>query len=202
MSIYLHICCYACILSSVPWPYIMIVISLRGLGRVFKETFYEVVPLTLIQLGSGKSINYQGPFSFDLAFTRCKLTSPGIWQMCKRALRFQESTQSGCGNITTLRKSERPARLRTTSPALCTARDQKLIGMLTATALHCEPRPGGTSPVRWSVLIVKQVGSRKVSRVMPQQNFWQKTSNGHQNVIFWHHVRSLKRLARRFCRIR
>jgi hypothetical protein len=45
--------------------------------------------LTLNQPGSGKFVNYRGPFSFDLAFTRCKLTSPGIWQMCNRALRFR-----------------------------------------------------------------------------------------------------------------
>jgi hypothetical protein len=51
--------------------------------------------LTLIQPGSGKFVNYWGPFSFDLAFTRCKLTSPGIWQMCYRALRFRESAQNG-----------------------------------------------------------------------------------------------------------
>jgi hypothetical protein len=51
--------------------------------------------LTLNQPGSGKTINYQGPFSFGLPFTRCKLTSPSIWQMCNRALRFRESSQNG-----------------------------------------------------------------------------------------------------------
>jgi hypothetical protein len=44
--------------------------------------------LTLLQPGSGKSVNYRGPFSFDLAFMRCKLTSLAIWQVCNRALQF------------------------------------------------------------------------------------------------------------------
>jgi hypothetical protein len=34
--------------------------------------------LTLNQLGSEMSVTYWGPFGFDLAFTRCKLTFPGI----------------------------------------------------------------------------------------------------------------------------
>jgi hypothetical protein len=34
--------------------------------------------LTLIQIGSGKSVKYWGPLSFDLAFMRCKFTSPEL----------------------------------------------------------------------------------------------------------------------------
>jgi hypothetical protein len=51
--------------------------------------------LTLNQPGSEKTVNYRGPFSYGLAFMRCKLTSPGIWRMCNTALQFQESTQNG-----------------------------------------------------------------------------------------------------------
>jgi hypothetical protein len=51
--------------------------------------------LTLNQPGSRKCVKYRGPFCFDLAFTRCKLTSPGICVACHRALRFQKSAQNG-----------------------------------------------------------------------------------------------------------
>jgi hypothetical protein len=51
--------------------------------------------LTLNQPGSGKYVKYWGPISFDLAFTRCKLTSPGLCVMCHRALRFRKSAQNG-----------------------------------------------------------------------------------------------------------
>ncbi len=47
---------------------------------VFPPFFLLTVShLTLNQPGSEMSLNYRGPFGFDLAFTRCKLTSPGIW---------------------------------------------------------------------------------------------------------------------------
>jgi hypothetical protein len=51
--------------------------------------------LTLNQPGSRKSVNFWGPFSFDIACTRCKLTSPGRWQMCSRVLQFREFSQNG-----------------------------------------------------------------------------------------------------------
>jgi hypothetical protein len=51
--------------------------------------------LTLNQPGSGKCVKYQGPFCFDLAFTRCKLTSPGICVVFHRVLRFRKSAQNG-----------------------------------------------------------------------------------------------------------
>ncbi len=76
---------------------------------------------TLIQPGSEKSVNYQGPISLGLTFTRCQLTSPGLWQMRNRALRFRKSAQNG---------------------AVSAAQDQKLIGILTGAALHCRPHPG------------------------------------------------------------
>jgi hypothetical protein len=46
------------------------------------------------------SVTYWGPFGFDLAFTRCKLTFPGIWGVCMyRALRFWESAQNGAATL-------------------------------------------------------------------------------------------------------
>ncbi len=51
--------------------------------------------LTLNQPGSGKDVKYPGLFCFDLAFTRCKLTSPGICVVCHRTLRFRKSAQNG-----------------------------------------------------------------------------------------------------------
>jgi hypothetical protein len=61
--------------------------------------------ITLNQLGSGKSVNYRGRSIFHLAFTRCKLTSPGIWQMCNRALQFRESTQIGAAILLYLERA-------------------------------------------------------------------------------------------------
>jgi hypothetical protein len=69
--------------------------------------------LTLNQPGSGKDVKFRGPFCFDLAFTRCKLTSPGICVVCHRALRFRKSTQNGAAPA--MRERER-ARLRTRHP--------------------------------------------------------------------------------------
>ncbi len=68
-----------------------------------KNMIYKGI-LTLIQPGSGKAVNYWGPSSFDLAFTRCKLTLPSIWQMCDRA----QICPEWCGNTSTLRKSKSP----------------------------------------------------------------------------------------------
>ncbi len=89
--------------------------------------FKEQVALTLNQPGSAKSVNYWGPFSFGLAFTRCKLTSPGRWPMCNRAQRFREFGQNGTAILLYL-DSARPTGNPPT-PALYAARDEKLIGI-------------------------------------------------------------------------
>jgi hypothetical protein len=52
------------------------------------------LPLTLIKPGSGRTVKNPGPLSFDLAFTRSKLTFPGISIVCNRALRFWEFAQN------------------------------------------------------------------------------------------------------------
>ncbi len=57
--------------------------------RDFKQT-----QLILIKLGSGKSVNYWGLFSLDLAFTRRKLTYPCLWQVCIRELWLRKSSQN------------------------------------------------------------------------------------------------------------
>jgi hypothetical protein len=122
--------------------------------------------LTLNQPGSGKTINCQGPFSYGLAFTRCKLTSPSFWRMCNRALQFRKSAKNG-GAICCTLKEQGPTGNPPT-PALYTAQDEKLIGMLPGAAPHCRPRPSGTSPLLgWSVIPVKPVESRNVGMLAP-----------------------------------
>ncbi len=141
--------------------------------------------LTLNQPGSGKSVNYRGPISFDLAFTRWKLTSPGIWLMCNRALWFQKFTQNSRAVLLYLERA-RNGPLGTCLPtALYTARDKKFIGMLPDVAPHCGPQPSRTSQVLgWSVMTVswseagRSAGSRcdrtsdkKTSKWMSIHNF-------------------------------
>jgi hypothetical protein len=125
--------------------------------------------LTLNQPGSGKSFNYWVPFSFDLDFTRCKLTSPGILQMCNKALWFRESAQNSAAILLYLERARNrpdwePASSRTLrSPGR---------EMLSDATPHCGPRLSRTSPaVGWSVMTVKLVGSGKVGGVVPRQNF-------------------------------
>jgi hypothetical protein len=79
-------------------------------------SFYRSSPLTLILPGSRKSVNYWDSFSFELAFTRCKLTTPSIWQECNKALRFQKSAQNGAATSKHLERVREQARLRTRIP--------------------------------------------------------------------------------------
>ncbi len=166
---------------------------------------FKVADLTLNQLGSGKSVNYRGPFGFGLAFTRCKLTSPGIWGVCIEHCGFRESAQNGAATlIGPLWKSKRPARLRTHHPPHSTRQGLETDRNFIGAAPHCGPRPGGTSlALAWSVIAVKTGRKR---------GWWQsndatelltkKRQNGCQNIVFWCHVRSSKRFGRRFCRNR
>jgi hypothetical protein len=64
------------------------------------------------------SINYQGPFSFDFAFKRCKLTFTGLCVVYHRALRFWKSVQKKkrCGASYTLRKRDRAGPTENSSP--------------------------------------------------------------------------------------
>jgi hypothetical protein len=54
--------------------------------------------------GSGKSVTYQGPLSFDLSFMRCKFTSPGN-VVCNRALQFREFVKNGAAPSYNLEKA-------------------------------------------------------------------------------------------------
>jgi hypothetical protein len=63
--------------------------------------------------GSRKFGNYWGPFSFDLAFTRCKLTSPGLRKVCNRVLQFRKSAQNGGTTTVHIERAREQARLRT-----------------------------------------------------------------------------------------
>ncbi len=152
---------------------------------------------TLIQPGSGKSRNYRGPFSFDLAFMRCKLTSPVIWQMCYRSLRFRKFAQNGA-EIYLERVRNRPDWKPTSPPLLYMARDQKLIGMLPDTTPHCGPRDTRMvcNDSKNRSKAGRSAGSRR------DRTSDEKRQNGHQKVIFRCHVRSSKRFSRRFGRNR
>ncbi len=94
-------------------------------------------PLTLIQQRSGKSLNYQGPFGFDLTFTRCKLASPGFGTFVIERCGFgnlprmvRQHYYAEKEQVTGLTENPPP-------PALYTAQDHKLIGMLTDATSHC-----------------------------------------------------------------
>ncbi len=66
-------------------------------------------------------------------------------------------------------------------PTLYAAWDQKFIGMLTDVALQCGPLPVETSlMLGWSVMTVKPVGNRKVSRVVraARELLMKKCQNG------------------------
>ncbi len=126
--------------------------------------------LTLNPPGSAKSVNYRGLFSFGLAFTRCKLTSPGRQQMCNRELRFWEFGQNGAAILLYLDRA-RPD-CESASPRTLRSPEQEIDRNVPGAARHCGPRPGRTSPaLRWSVLTVKPVGSGEVGMVVPRQNF-------------------------------
>ncbi len=106
------------------------------------------------------TVKYWGLLSFDLAFTRSKLTSCGIL-FAKCVIECY-----GLGNMPRTewhqlyRKSKRAGLTENLpSPALFTARDLKLIGILTGTALDSGPQPGVTSPaLGWSVIAVRPSG--------------------------------------------
>jgi hypothetical protein len=89
--------------------------------------------LTLIELGSGRTVKCQGPHSFDLKFTRSKCTSPSICVVCHRALWFWEFAQNcAAPAIHSERAIER---------ADYAAREWKLTRILTSaqrTANHCQ----------------------------------------------------------------
>jgi hypothetical protein len=73
-----------------------------------------------------------------------------------------------CGNISTLRKSERAGLSENLPPpALYVVREQKMVGMLTDATPHCIPRPsGGASPaLGWSVIAVKPNEKMKLNIV-------------------------------------
>jgi hypothetical protein len=158
--------------------------------------------LTLNQPGSGKTVNYQGPFSLGLPFTRCKLTSPSIWRMCNRALRFRESAQNG-GAIFLCLERARPD-WEPASPRTLRSPGREIYRNVACcrTALR--------TTARWDFSRAQVVcNTSKTGRKWECRNvstatelLIQKRQNGRQNVIFWRHVRSSKRFARRFCRNR
>ncbi len=74
-----------------------------------------------------------------------------------RVCRFREIDQIGAAPTVHLERARDRVRLQTCDPpALSTARDQKLISILTGAAPDCGPQPGQTFPtLRWSVIAVK-----------------------------------------------
>ncbi len=117
-----------------------------------------------------------GPFSLDLAFTRCKITSAGIWQMLRERCSFGNPPRMLQQHWYTQKERDSAHnREPAPPPALYAAWDQKLIGMLTGAALHCGPGPGRTSlMLKWSVIAVKPDRSGGVRRSASRLNLWQK----------------------------
>jgi hypothetical protein len=171
------------------------------------KIYHVRVSLTLNQPGSGKSVNYRGPFAFGLAFTRCKLTSSGNWVLCIERCGFgylPRTVRRAATLIGPLWKSERLARLRTRHPPHST-------------------RPGtwNSSEFYWRHTSLRTTARRDFSRARVVRNscktgrkqgcrqssdatefLMKKRQNGRQNVVFWCHVRSSKRFGRRFCKNR
>jgi hypothetical protein len=61
--------------------------------------------LTLIELGSRRTVKYRGPFSFDLAFTR----SPDICVVCHRGLWIWEFAQNSAAPLLLLERARKLA---------------------------------------------------------------------------------------------
>ncbi len=88
-------------------------------------------------------------------------------------------------------------------PALSTAQDRKPIGNPTGASPDFGPQPGRTSPaLGWSVIAVKPSGGGGRQGGATARLLMKNHRKGHQNIIFWGHCRSSKRLGRRFCRNR
>ncbi len=89
------------------------------------------------------------------------------------------------------------------SPALCTARDQKLIGILIGAVLNCRPQPVRTFPaLRWSKLAIKP--SRRWQGCWAAQwpEFWCCIIKKRVKTSFWCCVSSKNIFTRCFCRNR
>ncbi len=100
-------------------------------------------PLTLIQPGSGKSVNYRGLFGFDLAFTICKLTSPSFWHVCIERCGFGNLPRTVWQHLYTENQRETGPTENQPPPALYAARDQKLIRILLAPHCTADHGPAG-----------------------------------------------------------
>jgi hypothetical protein len=147
---------------------------------------------TLNQPGSGKTVNYRGPFSFGLAFTRCKLTSPGIWRMYNRALRFRESAQNG-GAILLYLERVRPD-WEPTSPCTLRSPGQEIDRNVAwrRTALRTTARRDFCR-----ARVVSKTGRKR--ECFDVSAATELLTKKRQNVIFWRHVRNSKRFTRHFC---
>jgi hypothetical protein len=154
---------------------------------------------TLNQPRSGKTVNYRGPFSFGLAFTRCKLTSPGIWRQCNRVLRFRESTQNS-GAILLYLERVRPD-WEPASPRTLRNPGQEIDRNVAwrRTALWTTARRDFSR-----ARVVSRTGRKRECRNVSAgtELLTKKSQNGRQNVIFWRHVGNSKRFARHFCNLK
>jgi hypothetical protein len=136
------------------------------------------IALTLIKTGPGGLSSTRVCsvlLHFYLTFTKSKLTSP-VFAWCVIDAMASGNCPEQCGTSCPLRKSERVCPTENLlPPTLCTARDRKLIGILTGAVLDCRPQPGRTShALGWSVIAVKRTGREGVGRVAPRPDFWQR----------------------------
>ncbi len=92
--------------------------------------------LTLIELGGLGTVKNRGHISFDLAFTRSKLTPPPPSPVAARCVIERNELANNGEPISVQLKRVGTADLNEdpSYAALCLVRDQKMIGMLTGTA--------------------------------------------------------------------
>jgi hypothetical protein len=115
--------------------------------------------LTQNEPRSGKSVKCRIPFSFDLAVTRCKFFSPGIWQVCNRAMQFWKSALNGVARSVHWERVRQWAQLRTCHPRILHGPGPDIDWNVDCTAPDSGRQPSGTSPaLGWSVITVKPMG--------------------------------------------
>ncbi len=77
---------------------------------------YILLSLSLIELLFGRAVEYQGPLSFDLAFTMPKFTSLSICMVCNRALWFWDFAQNSSAPAVHLESARESAPVRARHP--------------------------------------------------------------------------------------
>ncbi len=119
-----------------------------------------------------------------------------------RGRRFRKIPHIGAAPAVHLERARERAQLRTCLPQHSTRPPTgNWLEFMTGAAPYCGPRPGGTSSsLGWSVYAVKPGGRGGAAEDAAAWLLTKIRQNGHQNVIFWGHVRTSKRSGRHFYR--